>query len=47
LVFTALVRGPHDPAALAAWVRPPLCRTRRRRRGGGRDPTRRVGAAPL
>ena len=24
LVFTALVRGPHDPAALAAWVRPPL-----------------------
>ena len=22
LVFTALVRGPHDPAALAAWVRP-------------------------
>jgi DNA-binding transcriptional regulator YbjK len=24
LVFTALVRGPHDPAALAAWVRPPI-----------------------
>ena len=24
LVFTALVRGPHDPSALAAWVRPPL-----------------------
>ena len=29
LVFTALVRGPHDPAALAAWVRPPLERTLR------------------
>ncbi len=24
LVFTALVRGPHEPAALAAWVRPPI-----------------------
>ena len=24
LVFTALVRGPHDPAGLAAWVRPPI-----------------------
>jgi hypothetical protein len=24
LVFTALVRGPHDPPALAAWLRPPL-----------------------
>ena len=29
LVFTALVRGPHDPAALAAWVRPPLERALR------------------
>jgi DNA-binding transcriptional regulator YbjK len=29
LVFTALVRGPHDPAALAAWVRPPVERTLR------------------
>lgn len=26
LVLTALVRGPHDPAALAAWLRPPLAR---------------------
>jgi DNA-binding transcriptional regulator YbjK len=24
LVFAALVRGPHDPAALAAWIRTPL-----------------------
>jgi DNA-binding transcriptional regulator YbjK len=24
LVFTALVRGPQDPAELAAWLRPPL-----------------------
>ncbi|WP_300014499.1 TetR/AcrR family transcriptional regulator [Pseudonocardia sp.] len=27
LVFTALVRGPDDPVALAAWLRPPLART--------------------
>lgn len=26
LVFTALVRGPHDPAALAEWLRGPLAR---------------------
>ena len=26
LVFTALVRGPDDPVAMAAWVRPPLAR---------------------
>jgi DNA-binding transcriptional regulator YbjK len=26
LVFTALLRGPHDPAALAAWMRPTLAR---------------------
>jgi DNA-binding transcriptional regulator YbjK len=29
LVFTALVRGPHDPTALKAWVRPPVERTLR------------------
>jgi DNA-binding transcriptional regulator YbjK len=29
LVFTALVRGPHDPAELAGWLRPPLARTLR------------------
>ena len=26
LVFTALLRGPHDPSALAAWLRPALAR---------------------
>ena len=26
LVFTALLRGPHDPPALAAWLRPALAR---------------------
>ena len=26
LVFTALLRGPHDPPALAAWMRPALAR---------------------
>lgn len=26
LVFTALVRGPHEPAALAEWLRKPLAR---------------------
>ena len=26
LVYTALVRGPHDADALAAWLRPPLDR---------------------
>lgn len=30
LVFTALVRGPHDPAALAEWVRPPIEQALRR-----------------
>jgi DNA-binding transcriptional regulator YbjK len=29
LVFTALVRGPHDPAALATWLRPALARALR------------------
>jgi len=26
LVYTALVRGPEDPAMLAAWLQPPLAR---------------------
>jgi DNA-binding transcriptional regulator YbjK len=29
LVLSALVRGPHDPAALAAWLRPALARALR------------------
>jgi DNA-binding transcriptional regulator YbjK len=29
LVFTALVRGPHEPAALAGWLRPALARVLR------------------
>jgi len=29
LVLTALVRGPHEPAALAAWLHPALARTLR------------------
>lgn len=34
LVFTALVRGPTDAAALGAWVRPPLERALRAWTGG-------------
>ena len=29
LAFTALVRGPDDPAVLAGWVRPPIERALR------------------
>lgn len=29
LAFTALVRGPHEPSALAAWARPPIERALR------------------
>jgi hypothetical protein len=35
LVFTALVRGPEDPAALAAWVRPPIERAVGQTRSNG------------
>ncbi len=34
LVLTALVRGPDEPAALAAWVRPPIERALRAWTGG-------------
>ena len=34
LAFTALVRGPDDAAALAAWVRPPIERALRAWTGG-------------
>lgn len=38
LVLTALVRGPHDPAELAGWLRPALARTLRGLPGvGDRD----------
>ena len=37
LVFTALVRGPHEPEALGAWLRPPLARLVNGLPGGSRD----------
>ncbi len=33
LVFTALVRGPYDPTALAVWLRPALARVLRAQPG--------------
>jgi AcrR family transcriptional regulator len=33
LVFTALLRGPHEPAALAGWLRPALARAVRAQPG--------------
>jgi hypothetical protein len=39
LVYTALVRGPSTPDALAAWLRPPLERMVRELRGSAQPST--------